>query len=170
MENTSNSLTLHNYFLQPGFVYMPVKPAIISTVVGSCVAVCVFDRKQKVGAMNHFQLPYIDDPQQATARYGNVSVSLLINMMIAEGSKASHLEAQIIGGAFHPDISQENIGQENIGIAKKIIEKKKISIVSEDVGGEKGRKIVFNIAMNEVAVVKVDNIRKADWYPYESVR
>lgn len=73
---------------------MPANPAIISTVVGSCVAVCVFDRQQKVGDMNHFQLPYIGDLQQATARYGNVAVSLLINMMIAEGSQRKHLEAQ----------------------------------------------------------------------------
>ncbi len=147
---------------------MPARPAIISTVVGSCVAVSVFDRKQKVGGMNHFQFPYMDDLQQATARYGNVSVSFLINMMLAVGSKPSHLEAQIIGGAFQPDISPENIGQDNIKVAKKILAGKKVRVVSEDVGGKKGRKIIFNTEANELAVVKVDKLRKGDWFPYKT--
>jgi chemotaxis protein CheD len=45
-----------------------------------------------------------------------------------------------------------------------------IRVVSEDTGGEKGRKIVFNTGTNEVAVLKVDRLRKGDWYPYEGDR
>jgi chemotaxis protein CheD len=143
------------------------KPTMISTVVGSCIAVCVFDCKQKIGGMNHFQFPVVRSPKQATARYGNVAVSTLINLMIKEGSKNEHLEAQILGGAYNPEIADKNVGLENIKIAKKILTKKKIRIVSEDVGGEKGRKIVFNTNTNELAVVKVDKVRQEDWYPYE---
>ncbi len=149
---------------------MPARPAVISAVVGSSVAVCIYDRMQKIGGMNLFQHPLALEPRCATARYGNVAVSALINMMINRGSKVKHLESQILGGGYNTEESQQNIGQENIQIAKKIIEKKKVRIASEDVGGEKGRKIVFNIALNEVAVVKVDKIRKEDWYPYESGR
>jgi chemotaxis protein CheD len=170
MENASNSPVSQNYFLKPGFIYMSTKPTIISTVVGSCIAVCVFDRKQKIGGMNHFQFPIIRSSKQATARYGNVAVSALINLMINEGSKSEHLEAQILGGAFNPEISNKNIGQENINAAKKVLKNKNIRIVSEDVGGEKGRKVIFNTNTNEVAVVKVDKVRQEDWYPYETNR
>lgn len=170
MLNASDGPVASNYFLQPGFIYIPAKPAVISTVVGSCVAVCVYDRRQKVGGMNHFQFPYIGDLQQATARYGNVAVTLLINMMIAEGSKPGHLEAQILGGAFHPDISCKNVGRDNIKVAKRILARKRVRVVSEDVGGNKGRKIVFNTSTNELAVVKVDRLRQGDWYPYETRR
>ena len=167
MENDPNSPVSKNYFLQPGFIYLATKPTIISTVVGSSIAICVFDRKQKIGGMNHFQFPVIRGLKQATARYGNVAVSALINLMINEGSKFEHLEAQILGGAHHPEVSNENVGLENIKVAKKILTKKKIRIVSEDVGGEKGRKIIFNTNTNEIAVVKVDKVRQEDWYPYE---
>ena len=167
MENVSNSPVAQNYFLKPGFIYVSTKPTMISTVVGSCIAVCVFDRKQKIGGMNHFQFPVIRNTNHATARYGNVAVPALINLMIDEGSKNEHLEAQIFGGSYNPEIGDKNIGQENIRIAKKILTKKRIHLASEDVGGEKGRKIIFNTNTNELAVVKVDKVRHEDWYPYE---
>ena len=167
MENVSNSPVAQNYFLKPGFIYVSTKPTMISIVVGSCIVVCVFDRKQKIGGMNHFQLPVIRNTKHATARYGNVAVPALINLMIDEGSKNEHLEAQILGGSYNPEIGDKNIGQENIRIAKKILTKKGIHLASEDVGGEKGRKIIFNTNTNELAVVKVDKVRHEDWYPYE---
>lgn len=170
MENVSNSPVAQNYFLKPGFIYVSTKPTMISTVVGSCVAVCVFDREQKIGGMNHFQFPVIRNAKNATARYGNVAVSTLIDLMINEGSKSEHLEAQILGGAYHPEIVDRDIGRENIDVAKKILAKKGVRLASEDVGGEKGRKIVFNTNTNEVAVVKVDKVRQEDWYPYETKR
>jgi chemotaxis protein CheD len=170
MENPSNSPVSQKYFLKPGFIYVSTKPTMISTVVGSCIAVCVFDRKQKIGGMNHFQFPIIRNSKQSTARYGNVAVSALINLMINEGSKSEHLEAQILGGAYNPEVSGKDIGRKNIQTAKKVLKEKKIHIVSEDVGGEKGRKIIFNTNTNEVAVVKVDKIRQEDWYPYETNR
>ncbi|MBW2605027.1 MAG: chemotaxis protein CheD [Deltaproteobacteria bacterium] len=170
MTNASNSPVPKNYFLKPGFIYVSTKPTMISTVVGSGIAVCVFDRRQKVGGMNHFQFPVITSPKQATARYGNVAVSALINLMIDEGSKSEHLEAQILGGAYNPEISNKNIGIDNIKIARNVLTKKRVRIVSEDVGGEKGRKIIFNTDSNEIAVVKVDKVRQEDWYPYEIKR
>ena len=47
---------------------------------------------------------------------------------------------------------------------------KKIAIVSEDVGGRKGRKVVFNTNTNEIGVLKVEKLRVMDWYPYENTR
>ncbi len=167
MKNVSNSPVAQNYFLKPGFIYVSPKPTMISTVVGSCIAVCVFDCKQKIGGMNHFQFPVVRSARHATARYGNVAVSTLINLMIKEGSKNEHLEAQIIGGGYNPEIEDKNVGRENIKIAKRILAKKGVHLVSEDVGGEKGRKIIFNTNTNELAVVKVDKVRQEDWYPYE---
>ncbi|MFW5811032.1 MAG: chemotaxis protein CheD, partial [Thermodesulfobacteriota bacterium] len=86
------------------------------------------------------------------------------------GSKPRNLEAQIIGGAYNPGISGKNIGRENIQVARKLLARKRIRIVSEDVGGEKGRKVVFNTHTNEVAVIKVEKLRTADWFPYEGER
>jgi len=168
--NQNNSPVKNDYFLQSGFIFVPAKSTDISTVLGSCVSVCLYDKKRKAGGMNHFQLPFIDEKPKATARYGNVATFALINMLLDDGSKIKNLEAQIFGGAFNPKISVYNIGRENIKTVRNILTKKRIRIVSEDIGGEKGRKIVFNTHSGEVAVLKVDNLRKGDWYPYESDR
>ncbi|RJR33560.1 MAG: hypothetical protein C4576_27980 [Desulfobacteraceae bacterium] len=159
-----------NYFLKPGYILAPETPTIISTVLGSCVAVCLFDGVRKVGGMNHFPLPSTKNPKEATARYGNVATLALIAMMLEGGSKIKDLEAQIFGGAFKRETCPTNIGLENIKVARRILNRKRIPIKSEDVGGEKGRKIVYDTSTNEVAVIKVDRIRKGDWYPYLAQR
>lgn len=170
MLNESNSPVLSNYFLDPGFIFLAAKPTIISTVLGSCVAVCIYDRKRKVGGMNHFRLPFIDEEGKTTALYGNVATLALIRMMLDESSIIKHLEAQIYGGAHNPEISHSDIGHENVITAKKVLSRKQIRVVSEDVGGQKGRKIVFNTSTNEIGVLKVEKLRKKDWYPYASDR
>jgi chemotaxis protein CheD len=170
MDNESNSLTPANYLLEPGFILVTKEPTVISTVLGSCVAVCIYDRKRKVGGMNHFQLPFINNKGKTTACYGNVATLVLIRMMLDGRSKIKHLEAQIYGGAYNPKVFPKDYGHENVMIARKILANKMIPIVSEDVGGQKGRKIVFNTSTNEIGVFKVDKIRKRDWYPYKDDR
>lgn len=159
-----------NYFLEPGYIFLATKPTVISGVLGSCVAVCLYDRKRGIGGMNHFQLPFIKEKHLATALFGNVATVTLVRMMTENGSKPKHLEAQIIGGAHNAKISTKNIGRENVQVARRLLTKKRIRIVSEDVGGEKGRKVVFNTHTNEVAVIKVEKLRAADWFPYEGDR
>ena len=170
MQNESDGLVVENYFLDSGFIYVGRSPTVISTVLGSSIAVCIYDREKKVGGMNHYQFPFIRDKNMATARYGNVANLTLIRMMINDGSKIKNLEAQLFGGANDPNVCSRDIGHENITAAKMIIARENILIVSEDVDGEKGRKVIFNTSTNEIAVIKVDTLRKEDWYPYEKDR
>ena len=168
--NDENSPVPLNYFLKPGFIYLAQKPTIISTVLGSCVSVCLFDRKQKIGAMNRFRYPAVTDKKKATAEFGNVATLFLIRMMEKNGSKKKNLEAQILGGAFNPETSDHDIGRENILIALKALKKEGITISSRDDGGEKGRKVVYSTSTNQLAVFKVDRLRASDWYPYQGER
>lgn len=170
MTKKSNSLIHTNYFLEAGYLFLATKSTVISTVLGSSVSVCIYDRKQNVGGINHFQFPFTGERNQATARYGNIATIALIRMMVNNGSKIKHLEAQILGGAYNRKFSPKNIGLKNIMVARKILAREKINIVSEDVGGEKGRKIVFNTDTSEIAVIKVEKLRNKDWYPYEDHR
>ena len=143
---------------------------MVSTVLGSCVAVILWDRKRKRGGINHFQLPAFQKPNPPTARYGDASTVMLIRMMMQGGSKPKHLEAQLFGGAYNNDVSSKNVGRENIRIARKVLARYAIRVVSEDVGGERGRKIIYDSAANEVAVLKVDRLRQGDWHPYAGNR
>ncbi|MCD4720845.1 MAG: chemotaxis protein CheD [Desulfobacula sp.] len=164
--SSENSIS-NNYFLQPGYIFVPDQSISISTVIGSGVSICIYDKKNRIGGMNHFQLPYMATKGKTTALYGNIATIALITMMLAHGSQRKNFEAQIFGGAYNPKKNDKDIGRENIEITRKILLKNKISIISEDVGGEKGRKVVFNTSTNEIAVLKVDSLRNADWYPYQ---
>jgi len=168
--NREESPAVTSYFLQPGYIFMAREPAVISTVLGSSVAVCIFDRKRYFAGMNHFLYPAAKRRSEATALYGNAATLTLIRMMLNEGAKTAHLEAQIMGGAHNPEVSPKDIGRENLLVARRILRRERIAIVSEDCGGSKGRKVVFTTHSNESAVLKVDRLRGCDWYPYDRVR
>jgi chemotaxis protein CheD len=170
MTTNNKVVPAENYFLKPGYIFLSVSPTIISTVLGSSVSVCLYDRRRKVGGMNHFKLPSIADPKKFTAEYGNIATLTLIRMMLEDGSKRKHIEAQIFGGAFRPDVSDADVGSDNITVARKVLARERLHVVSEDVGGQRGRKIVFDTVKNEIAIIKVENIREGDWYPYEGER
>ncbi|CCK81495.1 chemotaxis protein CheD [Desulfobacula toluolica] len=170
MTQNSEKQVTKDYFLKPGYIYLPDRPTTISTVLGSSVAVSLYDKSLKAGGMNHFLFPYIETRKKTTAKYGNIAVLTLIRMMAANGSDISNLEAQLFGGAFNPEYSKKDIGKDNLKTARHILSGKKIKIVSEDIGGELGRKIVFNTGTYEIAILKVDRLRESDWYPYSGDR
>lgn len=173
MAETDTNYPQHQeYFLQPGYIYVPRTPTLISTVLGSCVAVCIWDRKKEYGGMNHFLYPSTLDSAKSTAQYGNVSTKALVQFFLDDGCNPKNLEAQIFGGAFLPDGPERSaeVSRENVNVARTMLQKSKVHIVSEDVGGSKGRKLVYNSLSNEVLIIRVDTIRKSDWYPYEGKR
>ncbi|MCB9480210.1 MAG: chemotaxis protein CheD [Desulfobacteraceae bacterium] len=164
MSNKDNSV--HNYFIQPGYIYLPVSQTKISAVLGSSAAVAIYDKSKKTGGMTHFLYPEKLDTDKPRAIYGDVSTLTLIKMLLAKGSKKKYLEAQLFGGAFNSKYSSEDIGKSNILSARKILERENIPLASEDTGGEKGRKIIFDTYTNEIVILKVDKLRQSDWYPY----
>jgi len=120
--------------------------------------------------MSHFQYPQITDPAQATARFGNVATLTLLRLLQGEGTDREALEGQIFGGSSRgPDSPEANIGQMNVSMVQQILAKQGIAVTSEDVGGTKGRKLIYNTETNEAVVLKVERLREEDWYPYRSV-
>lgn len=151
-----------NYYLEPGYIYFSRTPSLVRTVVGSCVAVCMWDRQLRYGGMNHFLHPATHDPDTATPRFGNVATAALLKIMEEAGCRRKDLVAQISGGAS-PDGTASSIGEENVKAARDMLERKGIPVVSEDVGGSMGRKIVFDTGTGELVVMKVHKIRSTDW-------
>ena len=152
------------YYLQPGYVYVSRHHEVIQTVLGSCVAVCLWDESIKCGGMNHFLFPATREQALATPKYGNAATLALIKMMLDEGSTPEDLKAHILGGGHPEELPQSGgIGDQNVTIARDIINKKGIQIIAEDVGGTVGRKIAFDIVTGHVAVLKVHKLRREDW-------
>ena len=159
-----NDLTRQSQFIEPGYIYITPVPTVLYAVVGTCVAVTVWDRVRRIGGMNHFLYPKTSDPDRSTAQYGNVSVSTLLRMMENAGSRLEHLEAQLFGGAALFFNSRNDVGAQNVAAARHILHKRKIRIVSEDIGGIRGRKIAFDNRSGHVIIHKVQRLRQGDWH------
>jgi chemotaxis protein CheD len=153
----------NTYFLEPGYIYFSKQETSVLTVLGSCVAVCLWDKNLKYGGMNHFLHPQTCDPQKATPKYGNVAIIALVRMMEEASCKRSDMVAQVFGGASPEHSNGHDIGEDNVRVARNMLASKGINIISEDTGGSMGRKIIFNIETGQAAVLKVHRIRESDW-------
>lgn len=133
------------FFLPAGQLYATAEPTDIVTVLGSCVSVCLYDVAKGVGGANHFMLPgsaVIPSPRYATHAF-----DLLLEQLIALGARRSRLEAKLFGGASMLKLGTDamrDLGGRNIDAARRRLEDEHIPIVSEDVGGSSGRKLVFS--------------------------
>jgi len=131
-------------FLHPGRVFASAEPCIVRTILGSCVAVCLWDPLLGIGGVNHFVLPYSAESGQNSARFGNVAVQRLIENLLALGSAQRSLQAKLFGGAWMLGAFRENhLGKNNVQMAYTLLADAGIPIVAEDVGGRQGRKVIF---------------------------
>lgn len=136
------------------------------SVVGSGIVVCIWEASTGLAALAQFVKPRATDLSHATAKYGNAAILKLIEMIEEHRVAGFSPEAQIFGAAHKPEEDANKcIGAKNLEVARKILEAKGIPIVSEDVGGVKGRKIMFDSASGLVAVVRVHKLRDEDWNP-----
>jgi chemotaxis protein CheD len=165
--SSNQALEVFRYHLEPGGLFTCREPAMVSAVLGTCVAVCLHDRRLKIGGMNHFLYPKTKFFGPSTSQYADVSITALINMLRKQGSRLEDLEAQIFGGGEAPGaFSSDKIGYRNVQMARRILKKNGIRVVSEDVGGLKGRRLIFHTGTNEALVMKTHRIRRGDYYPY----
>ncbi|MEP9359811.1 chemotaxis protein CheD [Sphingomonas sp. KR3-1] len=119
---------------------------VISTLLGSCVAACLFDPVARVGGMNHFLLgePSADQHVAATemARYGVHAMELLINGMMKRGAVRGRLMGHLYGGANIVS-GLGAIGSSNAAFARRFMETEGIPVAHSDLGGTSARKIEF---------------------------
>jgi len=155
------------YFLKPGYIYLAAEPTMISTVLGSCVAVSLHDKLNHTGCMNHIVHPLLTEDVPATAMYAKPATIHMIRMFKESGSNLDNVEAQVFGGAAHPGATGDlaKTGENNLEIAEQLLMNYGINVVGRDVGGNQGRKVVVNTSNGEVIIAKVNNIRRDDWYP-----
>jgi len=155
------------YYLEPGFVCFSRSPVQIRTVLGSCVAVCLWDRRLHCGGMNHFLYPRARERRAATPKHGNAAVTALVRLMDEAGCRRQDLVAQILGGGRYANGRSTGLGDENVRVARQALQRRGIRIVSEDTGGLMGRKVIFDTATGHVAVLKVHRLRGSDWIEFE---
>jgi chemotaxis protein CheD len=140
------------HFLYPSTLFVSKEPYMVKTILGSCVAICLWDSVSKIGGINHYMLPNWNGNDLASPKYGNIAIEKLIERMVQLGSRRDNIQAKIFGGGdlIAVDRSAMLIGERNIRVARIILEEKNIPIIASSTGGRKGRKILFFTDSGEV--------------------
>lgn len=128
---------------------------MISTVLGSCIAITLFDASTHIGGMNHFMLVSSSAEGNATeeksGRFGEYAVELLLNDMIKKGARKKRMIAKVFGGSNLFNIgSDAGVGAQNIFFAFDYLERERIPVKASDVGGNYSRKIYFDPMTSKV--------------------
>jgi chemotaxis protein CheD len=129
---------------------------VLTTVLGSCVAACLYDPLARVGGMNHFLLAEPGSAHvNADVHYGIYLMELLINEMLKQGAAKSRMKAHIYGGAtIHRNM--QPIGQKNSELAERFLNTERIIITHRDVGGTDARRVDFLAASGKARCRHVD--------------
>lgn len=127
----------------PGEYFVSSQDLVVMTVLGSCIAACLWDSHARVGGMNHFMLPE-GEAGEACGRYGAYAMELLVNELLKGGARRERLQAKIFGGAqvMH-NFTTMNVGERNTGFVTQYLQAERIPIVASDVLDIYPRKVCF---------------------------
>lgn len=152
--------------LAPGECYASAGPVTISTLLGSCIAACLYDPVSRVVGMNHFLLSNrrysreLPVTESEAGRYGIHAMELLINRMMSIGAIRKRLQAKVFGGAtlFGRSDGVGNflcVGEVNCKFIREFLGTEGIPLLAVDLGGEEGRVIHFSNGDFAVYVRKI---------------
>jgi chemotaxis protein CheD len=135
------------HYLIPGKIFAAAQPFAISTIVGSGVALCLWDSVHHIGGANHFMLPEGPADSENATRYANVANPALLQRMLDLGAETKTLQARIFGGSL-PGVTFGNggdrLGDRNVQAAAHFLNLHGIRVLQTEVGGTHGRKLVFH--------------------------
>lgn len=142
--------------------------AVLSTVLGSCVATCLYDPEARIGGMNHFLLPEPHGGGHGSGpvdeHYGIYLMEVLINEMLAKGARKPRLRAHLYGGAnMHKGMAR--IGSMNAAFARAFLDREGIVLARENLGGTAARRVEFRPASGQVRCRLVENAMAPDPLP-----
>jgi chemotaxis protein CheD len=146
----------------PGEFYVTTQDEIVATVLGSCIAACIRDRRTGVGGMNHFMLPQSDDSSGGSwgsgvavhNRYGNFAMESLINTILKHGGERQYLEVKLFGGG-RILAQMTDVGRRNIEFVLNYVEKEHLDVSSQDLGDVCPRKVLYYPLSGRVQVKKL---------------
>jgi chemotaxis protein CheD len=144
-------------FVVQGTFYVSRHPdAMLSTVLGSCVSVCLFDLGSQIGGMNHFLLPSGRGSDSGHIRFGVNAMERLIKELLQGGAVRSNLQAKLFGGA-RMSANLMDIGKANADFAHDFLNSEAIPIASQSTGGTSARRVVFRPATGQAKMLFVAN-------------
>ena len=151
-------------FVIQGTYFVSSHPqATLSTVLGSCISVCLFDPVMRLGGMNHFLLAAGRGEDSGHIRFGVNAMEKLINEMFKAGASRGRLQAKLFGGA-RMSANLADIGSANAGFAEAFLRDEAIPVLSKSVGGNSARRLVFTPATGHAKMlfVPIDSLDPAE--------
>ena len=142
----------------PGEYFVHTEDILIMTTLGSCIAACLWDRKARIGGLNHFMLPEggAGDALSLGGRYGSYAMELLINELLKLGASRASLEAKVFGGGqVIAGMETMNIGERNTSFVLDYLKTERIPVVSKDVLDIYPRKVCFLPASGKAMVKRL---------------
>jgi chemotaxis protein CheD len=145
---------LESIYLKPGEFHFGENPAVVSTILGSCVSVTMFHPGSGTGAICHGLLPRCGGKKSCNGtclegfKYIDCSIKRMIKKFDALGINRVDIQVKIFGGSDmfgtgSSDVLSKTIGMENVMVANTIIEKAGLRVAAFDTRGNQGRKILF---------------------------
>lgn len=149
--------TIPTHFLYPCAIFAHREEHEVTTILGSCVSVCLVDMALGIGGINHFMLPLWNGAGLPTPRFGNVAVDKLIDRMLSFGCRKEKLVAKVFGGAqvIVTEQSRFGIGERNIVVAMEMLDHHGIPVIAQYLGGLQGMKIRFNTRTGSVLANRI---------------
>nr|WP_232787373.1 chemoreceptor glutamine deamidase CheD [Spongiibacter nanhainus] len=150
---------VHAARVLPGQYYVTdCETEMISTVLGSCIAACIRDRKLRIGGMNHFMLPAGDLTLDGMAtRYGAYAMEHLINDILKLGGRRENLEIKLFGGGKIMR-GMTDVGQKNIDFVTRFLETEGLEVEASDLGREFSRKVNYFPTSGRVLVKRLRSL------------
>ncbi len=136
---------LQTVTLHIGDLHVSKMPLKIKTILGSCIAACLFDPVTRIGGMNHFLLPGDTEDPELSTRYGVNAMEVLINEMMKLGARRASIQAKIFGGGdiFRSGHPYMMVGEKNIRFVHGFLETEAIPLLTSRVGGKQGLMVVY---------------------------
>ena len=161
---------LPKVFLHTGDCFLAVQPTLVTTVLGSCVAVTMCSPRRGIGAICHAFLPesgeFDAEPDPQPCRYVDTAVVNMLTGLARLGVAARELEVKVFGGAsgmagHGADLSGYDIGRRNLRAVERALAREGLEAAKKDVGGRAGRKLHFLAHTGEVWLKRLDSLPSA---------
>jgi len=160
-------------YLKPGEMYFADRPALIVTVLGSCVAVTMFCRRAGLSAICHGLLPRCPAEKVCDSgciegfKYVDCSIRQMAKLFDRHGIARRELEVKCFGGGdmFYRDVNKReavSVGKQNLTIAQQVLASEGLSLKVSDVGGMRGRKILFYTDNGDVFLKRLTKVNDPD--------
>ncbi|MGK4006273.1 chemotaxis protein CheD [Sorangium sp. So ce1036] len=149
------ALPVKTHHVMPGQIFASSDSTAVTTIVGSCVAICLWDATTGVGGMNHYVLPECPSPGEASARFAGTACQRLLEQLRELGASTRALQARVVGGACLISAFRgrgTHLGAQNVKAGLAFLRAEGIQVAQLDTGGDRGRKIVFRTDDGDISI------------------